>query len=260
MLPGSSNAYPGMSGVPNASVSYHINQQQDVEARRIFEELDRRRSTAKYETAKMTMVIQNARGRTRTRELLTWSVNRDDVTKQLVFFESPADVRNTGLLTITEDGNESQTIFLPAVGRAQSIGSAQRSDRFMGSDFTYEDLGQQNPELFDFEIISQIGDIILLEAVPRHESQYEKIHFHIRQENYVLAKAEYFNSSGTIFKRLELASHEILEDDSWRPGHMVMFDLENNTKTELTWEERTINEPVPDFFFTERQLRRGIPR
>ena len=260
LLPNPADATGSLPGFDNETASSYPGQNQEMDARQVFEELDRRRSTAGYETAKMTMVIHSSRGRTRTRELRTWSVNRDDVTKQLVFFESPADVRNTGLLTINEGGTESQTIYLPAVGRAQTIGSSQRSDRFMGSDFTYEDLGQQNPELFEFEIISQNDETILLEAVPRHESQYEKIHFHIRQENYVLAKAEYFNSSGTISRRLELASHEILEDGSWRPGHMVMFDLENDTKTELTWEERTINEPVPDVFFTERQLRRGIPR
>lgn len=254
------DATGNFSGFANEMAFQSPGQNQERNARQIFEELDRRRSSSRYETSKMTMVIHNARGRTRTRELRTWSVNRDEVTKQLVFFESPADVRNTGLLTITEGGTESQTIYLPAVGRAQTIGSSQRSDRFMGSDFTYEDLGQQNPELYDFEIISQNDDTILMEAVPRRESQYEKIHFYIRQENYVLSKAEYFNRSGTIFKRLELASHEILDDGSWRPGHMVMFDLESDTKTELFWDERTINEPVPDGFFTERQLRRGMPR
>ncbi len=244
---------------PAASASTQENPP-DESARSVFEELDRRRSNAEYEMADMTMTIHNARGRTRTRELSTWNINRDDVTKQLVFFESPADVRGTGLLTVTDNGRESQRIYLPAVGRVQTIGASQRSDRFMGSDFTYEDLGQLDPDQFDFTEIDRNSERILLEAVPRRESQYERIHFFIDPDQYLLIKAEYFDSDGEIFKRLELHDYINVTDELWRPGLMVMFDLEDGRKTELRWTDRTFDEPIPDEYFTDRQLRRGMPR
>jgi len=232
----------------------------DNNARSVFEELDRRRSSAEYEYATMIMTIHNARGRTRTRELSTWNVNRDEATKQLIFFESPADVRGTGLLTVTENGTETQRIYLPAVGRVQTIGASQRSDRFMGSDFTYEDLGQQDPDQFDFTELDRNSERILLEAIPRRNSQYERIHFYIDPNRYLLLEAEYFNPEGKVFKRLELHDYSNIIDELWRPGLMVMFDLENGRKTELLWTDRTLNEPIPDDYFTDRQLRRGNPR
>ena len=232
----------------------------DKDARSIFEELDRRRSSAEYETAAMTMIIHNTRGRTRTRELRTWSINRENITKQIVFFESPADVRDTGLLTITENGEESQRIYLPAVGRVQAIGASQRGDRFMGSDFTYEDLGQQDPDQFDFTEKDRNSERIILEALPKRKSRYERIHFHIDPDQYLLIKAEYINSSGEVFKRLELHDYQNAGEEMWRPGYMVMHDLENDRKTELRWENRTFNDPIPEDFFSDRQLRRGIPR
>ncbi len=231
----------------------------DESARSVFEELDRRRSNAEYEMAAMTMTIHDARGRTRTRQLRTWNIHRDSITKQLVFFEAPADVRDTGLLTITENGEETQRVYLPAVGRVQSIGASQRSDRFMGSDFTYEDLGRQKPDDFDFTERDRDTKRILLEAVPRRESQYARIHFHIDPEEYLLSKAEYFNADGEIFKRLELREYRNVSGDLWRPDYMVMFDLENGRKTEIRWKERTFDEPISNDFFTDRQLRRGIP-
>lgn len=245
--------------LPAASASTQDNPP-DESARSVFEELDRRRSNAEFETATMTMTIHNARGRTRTRELRTWNIHRENITKQLVFFEAPADVRDTGLLTVTENGDETQRVYLPAVGRVQTIGASQRSDRFMGSDFTYEDLGQQNPDNFDFTEMDRDSERILLEAVPRRESQYARIHFHIDPQDYILLKAEYFNNDGEIFKRLEPDEYQNVTGDLWRPYYMVMFDLENGRKTELRWKERTFDEPIPDDFFTDRQLRRGTPR
>ncbi len=233
---------------------------QEQSARSVFEELDRRRSNAEFETAAMTMVIHDARGRSRTRQLRTWNIHRENLTKQLVFFEAPADVRDTGLLTITENDDEIQRVYLPAVGRVQSIGASQRGDRFMGSDFTYEDLGQQNPDNFDFTELDRNSERILLEAVPRRESQYDRIHFHIDPENYLLLKAEYFNADGDVFKRLELQEYRNVSENLWRPDYMVMFDLENGRKTELRWKERTFDESIPEDFFSDRQLRRGIPR
>lgn len=265
-LPGEEPIFYGPNGTTSIlshSVPSSLNNamvRTDEDARSVFEELDKRRSAAEYESAAMTMTIHSARGRTRTRELRTWSINRDDITRQLVFFESPADVRGTGLLTITENGEETQRIYLPAVGRVQTIGTSQRSDRFMGSDFTYEDLGQQDPDLFDFVEQQRNDERILLEAVPRRESQYERIHFYIDPERYLLIKAEYFNADGEIFKRLELHDYSNVTGELWRPGHMVMHDLEDGRKTELRWTNRTFDEPIPDDLFTDRQLRRGIPR
>ncbi len=244
--------------LPAASASTPV-EQQEQSARAVFEELDRRRSNAEYETAAMTMVIHDARGRTRTRELRTWNINRDNLTKQLVFFEAPADVRDTGLLTITENGDETQRVYLPAVGRVQSIGASQRGDRFMGSDFTYEDLGRQSPDDFEFTELERTSDRILLEGVPKRESQYDRIHFHIDPENYLLLKAEYLNSDGEVFKRLELHEYRNVTGELWRPDYMVMHDLENGRKTELRWEERTFDVPISGDVFTDRQLRRGIP-
>ncbi|MBP3192958.1 outer membrane lipoprotein-sorting protein [Natronogracilivirga saccharolytica] len=246
-------------GTGTADASPHTPPSDD-NARDVFEELDRRRTTIEYESSRMTMIIHSSRGSTRTRELRTWSINRDDESKQLTFFESPADVRDTGLLNITSNGDEHQQVYLPAVGRVQTIGSSERGDRFMGSDFTYEDLGQQNPDNYDFEEVDRDSERILLKAMPQHDSQYDHIFYHIDPDDYLLMKAEYIDHDGNKIKRLEVGEYQNIRDDIWRADYMVMHDLENDRKTELRWEDRTFDEPISADLFTERQLRRGIPR
>ncbi len=227
-------------------------------AREIFEKLDERRQAVTYETSIMNMTIHDDRGRTRNRELRSWNFNDDGVAKTLLVFENPADVRGTGLLTVNEDGDERQQIYLPSVGRVQTISSSERGDRFMGSDFTYEDLGAQDPEEFSFEEKDHSEDEYKIKAIPETASEYAWIIFYIDRERYVLNKAEYYNDDGERYKELVAENYRELDTDVWRADHMTMYDLKNDTKTKLRWSDRTINEPIPDRYFTERQLERGV--
>ncbi len=115
-------------------------------ARSIFEEVDRRREQITYETADMQMIIYDSRGRTRNRQLQSYSLNRDETSKTLLIFEEPANVRGTGFLTLSEGADEVQKLYLSALGRIKIISASEKNDRFMGSDFTYEDLGDREPE------------------------------------------------------------------------------------------------------------------
>ncbi|MCA1801304.1 MAG: outer membrane lipoprotein-sorting protein [Rhodothermaceae bacterium] len=205
----------------------------DPEAREIFEELDRRRRAITYETSTLEMTIHDNRGRTRVRNMTSYDYSDGDVSKTLIVFNAPADVRGTGLLTTSEGGTETQRLWLPALGRVQIISGSQRGERFMGSDFTYEDL-------------------------ETNDSQYDHILFHIHPEHYKLLMAEYINTAGEVVKRLTATDYSEVLENLWRAGMMTMEDLKTGRKTELRWSGRTFNEPIPDQYFTERQLTRGV--
>ncbi len=225
--------------------------------REIFDQVDAQRKTITYETSTMEMRIIDSRDRVRTRNLTMYTFSADDEDKSLAVFNSPADVRGTGLLSITEDGNTLQLLYLPALGRTQSISGSQRTERFMGSDFTYEDLGNQDPDDFDFELLEDTGEIIRIEAIPKTESQYDRIIYHIDPDRFILLKSEYFYGGDQI-KELTASEYNEVRDGIWRPDKMVMRDLKNNRRTELVWSERSFDEEIPDRYFTERHLQRGL--
>jgi hypothetical protein len=229
------------------------------EAREVYEELDRRQRAIVYETATLRMRIVDARGRTRNRELQTWSYNKGNVSRSLVRFQAPADVRGTGLLTISEGDTEVQRLFLPALNRVQVIAGNQRSDRFMGSDFTYEDLGDQNPDHFDFSVIDHDRNASRMEVKGVRVSGsggYASAHFLIDTERYVLLRARYYDEGGKALR--ELTAHDITEirPGIWRAGMLKMSDLVSGRFTELEWIERTLDVPVDEGVFTERNLQR----
>ncbi|NGP75738.1 outer membrane lipoprotein-sorting protein [Balneolaceae bacterium YR4-1] len=234
------------------------NIEDDPEARKIFEEVDQRRNKINSEQADMRMVIFDSRGNTRERDLLSFSMNDGEISKSLLIFESPANVRGTAFLSISEGSEEVQKLYLPALGQIQIISAAEKGDRFMGSDFTYEDLGDQDPEDYEFELRSKSDSTYVLRAEKTESSEYNYLNFYIDPERYVLQKIEYFNDDGQMIKRLEASGYSEVLDEVWQPGKMIMYDLRNDRKTELSWSDRNVNASIPGWRFTERGLRRGL--
>jgi hypothetical protein len=230
----------------------------DPEARRVFEELDRRRDKITYETSAMSMQIVDPRGRVREREMRFFNHNTDQLSESLVIFASPSDVRGTALLTIERNSNELQKLYLPALGRVQTISSSQKGDRFMGSDFTYEDLGAQSPDDYTFSMVAETDTATVLKAVKEGDSQYAYMYFFVHPERYTLTEAHYFNNQDTRIKRLVASDYEQVMDEVWRAGQMIMYDEHEDRYTKLEWSNRKVNETIPAWRFTERGLRRGL--
>ena len=86
----------------------------------------------------LKMVLENSRGDQRVREISQFIKDSGSEEKQIMFFTSPADVRDTSFMTWSydEEGNDdSQWIYLPALKKVKRISSSGSSDYFMGSDF-----------------------------------------------------------------------------------------------------------------------------
>ena len=106
------------------------------------------RPTGKDMKCDLTMTLINSRGDERVRRIRQFSRDFGDMEKKIMFFLSPADVRNTSFMNWSYDQagkDDDQWIYLPALKKVKRISSDSRSDSFMGSDFTYDDLGDRHP-------------------------------------------------------------------------------------------------------------------
>jgi hypothetical protein len=230
----------------------------ESEARSVFDEVEERRNSIDTEFSVLEMIITDSRGRTRTRVMQSWTQNTDDNTDNLIIFSEPATVRGTGFLSVNENGDETQRLYLPSIGRIQVISAAEQGDKFMGSDFTYEDLGDQDPEDYDFQWLETGESHHTVRATKPDSDQYAFVEFKIQKDTYALETVRYYNESEELIKRLEAENFEQITDVLWSPRKMTMFDLREDRMTELTWQEREINADIPDWRFTVRGLRRGI--
>lgn len=68
--------------------------------------------------------------------------------KSIMFFQYPGDVKGTGFLTWDYDDpsrDDDKWLYLPAMKKTRRIsGSSAKQDYFMGSDFTYDDMGSRH--------------------------------------------------------------------------------------------------------------------
>lgn len=234
-----------------------------IRARELFEEVEKRQDLARTEVAVQTMTIHDARGRTRSRTMGTW-VRRDpqaDTRDQLIVFTEPGSVRGSAFLTRSIGDDDTQKLYLPAVGRIQTIQRDQRGDSFMGSDFTYEDLSAQQASDFRFERLQETDSewtVYAVKASPTPDDRYTRLEFTIDRQTYAITRILYLREDGTRVR--ELVSEEFRNSiaDLWSPMRMTMKDLEKGTQTVLEWSSRTMGEEIPDWRFTDRGLQRGL--
>ncbi len=99
-------------------------------------------SRSDTEHSVMTMTLENSRGQQRVRTIEGWSREVDeDRDDRFSRFLKPSDVKDTTLLTYDYDHTDDDIwLYLPALKKVKRILSSNKTDYFMGSDFTYEDM------------------------------------------------------------------------------------------------------------------------
>lgn len=223
------------------------------------------RPTGDDQTSNLKMTLINKSGSERVREIKQFTKDFGDVEKSIMFFLSPADVKNTSFMSWSYDDaskNDDQWIYLPAIKKTKRISSDSKSDSFMGSDFTYDDLGDrkleadQHKRLAD-ETIDGI-DYYVVESISNEEDyMYSKTVTWIRKDHFIGLKKDFYDEDGELFKRLEVKKFVEIE------GIIVitnsqMVNLSRNHKTSMILSEIKINTGISASKFSERMMTRGI--
>lgn len=218
------------------------------------------------EQERRVMVMVDAAGRERTRELSGYVMTAgQDQYRLLLRFHSPRDVRNTGLLVWENDtGDADQWLYLPALRRVKRIPTSGKKNRFMGTDFAYEDLRREAFKLQEYELVGSEKldghDTYVVEARPKtdaaEDSGYSKRQFWIDKEHFTTRRIEYYDKEGQLWKVQDNRDFVNLVDTAWAPDEVEMRDVQNDTKTIVRIEERKVNQGLSPRLFTEVELRR----
>ena len=223
------------------------------------------RPTGDDQTSNLTMTLVNKTGSERVRKIKQFKKDFGKVDKKIMFFLSPADVRNTSFMNWTYDDNsksDDQWIYLPALKKIKRISSDSKSDYFMGSDFTYDDLGDRKLDddthkLLREETINK-KPCYVVESVSKDEDyMYSKTITWIRKDNFVGVKKEFYDEDGELLKILTIKKVEKISG-FWIITHSEMKNVQKNHKTTIILSDVKINSGVPASKFTERMMMRGL--
>lgn len=217
-------------------------------------------------TANLVMTITNSRGSTRERSIIQYSLDMGDTEKKIMFFTEPADVRDTSFMTWSYDDGRSddQWIYLPALKRVKRISSDSKNDSFMGSDFTYDDLGERHPSEDRHTILREENfegsPCYVIESIPlENNNAYSKTISWIVKDKWIGLKREFYNSSGKVYKTLTIDSFEEI-DSYWVITDMTMRDLDRQSSSRIKMNDVSFTISLEDSFFSERQMKMGPRR
>ncbi len=223
------------------------------------------RPTGQDQEGDLTMTLINSRGDERVREIKQSLKDFDDMEKKIMFFLSPADVRNTSFMNWSYDEvgkDDDQWIYLPALKKVKRISSDSKSDYFMGSDFTYDDLGDRHPSSDSHILLREETvdgeDCYVVESVPKEEEYiYSRTITWIVKDKWIGKKKEFYDEDDDLLKTLTVKEVEKIKD-YLIITYSEMHNVQRDHKTTMVLKNVTVDTGISDNKFTERMLKRGM--
>jgi len=223
------------------------------------------RPTGTEMEANLTMTLINSRGDERVREIKQYIKDFGKVEKKIMFFIKPADVRNTSFMNWSYDDpnkDDDQWIYLPALKKVKRISSDSKGDYFMGSDFTYDDLGDRKPNEDTHKILREEelnGEpCYVIESIPKDEDyMYSRTVTWIVKDKWIGLKKEFYDEDGEYLKTLKINKYEKIKG-YWIITETEMHNVQKNHTTKMDLSNIIIDGGIKDSMFTERMMRRGL--
>lgn len=242
-----------------------------MSAREIMQAVDDR-DDGDNRTADMKMVLIDKNGDERVRSIHSFDKDKGEDKQRIMFFLSPADVKDTGFLTYdydASDKDDDQWLYLPALRKSKRIASSDKSGSFMGSDFNYSDMTRRNLDDYEFRIVKE-GDVRgakvwLIESNPKsrkvmEETGYKKSVLFVRQDNFVVVRAVNWVNEGDNLKYMDVEKLEKI-DGIWTILQMSMTTKRGKStlhKTNLYFDNVKYNQNLSADMFSIRRLEKGL--
>ena len=243
-----------------------------LNGREIMEKVNAR-DTGDRSITEMEMILIDKKGKKRVRKLKTFGLEKGKDSLSLMFFLSPADVRNTGFLTFDYDEsgkNDDQWLFLPALRKTKRIAAGDKSGSFMGSDLNYSDMTSPDLNLYEYTLMKETEvkghKVWQIKAVPKSKDEakksgYSKYVVFIRQDNYVMVRGVRWVYKKKRNKYLDVRKLEKID------GIWVSTELHVTTKSGKKTLHKTIlkqknvhfnQDEVNEDLFSIRRLEKGL--
>ncbi len=211
----------------------------------------------------MTMTLINSKGKERVRYLHQFLKDYDEVEKKVMFFRSPADVKNTSFLNYSydDDRDDDQWLYLPALKKVKRISGGSKDDYFMGSDFTYEDMEKRNPNKDSHKLLKtetlEGEECYVIESIPKEEGQYSKRVAWVIKDKWIPLKIEFYDEDEDLLKVLTIPEFKQLEG-YWTIITQNMENVQRSHRTVITLSNIELEKGLGDEKFTQRAMTRGL--
>ncbi|MEQ8332564.1 outer membrane lipoprotein-sorting protein [Nisaea sp.] len=220
-------------------------------------------------TGKFTLISRN--GQERVRHVLIWTMlqpNGIDMSR-LSRFTSPSDIKGTATLILEDSkGDDGLWIYLPAIGKTRRLVASNKKDSYVGTDLSYGDVIGYRTSDWNSRVtgVAEIDQqpCWIVESVPVNDtvasdSAYSKRISWIRQDNFVTAKGELYDTAGRLQKTFTQMQIEKVSDQPlrWQPMLIEVHNVLTGHSTRFEFSDFQANTGLSERLFSPRTLERG---
>ncbi len=189
--------------------------------------------------------------------------------KTITYVLEPARIKGTSILSYDWYGNQRENeswLYLPDLGKVTRLTTSNRSNYFLGTDFTYGDLEGLEVDDFSYQFSHDEkidpGKVVII-ARPTNDDiidkyGYKKIRYLIDTDKRVIDKAQYWLKDNGWIKYYRQFDFKNI-DGVWLADREQMLITKHGQLMHTTVIARAsveINSPIDDSLFTTRNLER----
>ena len=237
------------------------------------------REAGRDSRATLRMKLFDRRGRSRERAMTLLTLrgrgnpgvpgSAPDGDRLLIRFTFPNDIRGTGFLVWEHpDSEDERFLYLPSLARVRRIAGAETQESFVGSDFTYEDIGGREFDDYTYAILDENATWTppaggAARAAWRLESrrkdtsvQFPRVVSIVPKDIFMVVQADIYNRRD---EKQKVYTVRRLEQVSgiWTAMDSDMTNALEKSRTELTTARVEYNVGLKEADFTRRELERG---
>lgn len=240
-------------------------QAQQLTGRDIMKKVDERPDgDTRYAQMELTLTKKN--GSKRERRIESWAMDAGRDTKKIMYFTYPGDVKGTGFLIWNYDRagkDDDKWLYMPAMKKTRRIsGSSSKTDYFMGTDFTYDDMGDRNIDEDRHKLLrTETRDgkkCWVVESVPvdKREIYSRKVTW-VAQDCLTGIRVEYYDKLNKLHRILTVS--EITKVQGfWTKHRMTMKNVQTGHMTVIVMKNHKYDIKLDASMFTVSKLEKGL--
>jgi hypothetical protein len=188
-----------------------------------------------------------------------------DGDRLVIRFTYPNDIRGTSFLVWKHPAAEDERfLYLPSLGRVRRIAGSEAQESFVGSDFSYEDIGGREIEDFTYTLVDENAAWTAPDGASRaayrlastrkdRSAAFPRVVSLVLKDSFVVVQAEVFNRRD---EKQKLYSVKRLQQIQgiWTVIESVMSNDLDKTRTELVAEQTEYNVALKEDAFSRRAL------
>jgi hypothetical protein len=217
--------------------------------------------------AMVKMVLNDGKGGVKERKLsmATKLYDGGKTEKRIIRFLTD-DVKGTGVLVFDySDKADDVWLYMPAMRKTRRIVSSQKSQSFMGSEFTYGDFNTPSITDFSYKILKEESaggeNCYVVELTPKSKDVadadgYSKKTYWVSKATHTVRKGVYYDTDGAVVKELSTSDVKLLDKgkNRYRAMKLEMVNKKNGRKSTFETEKIAFTPDTKDDYFTTAYL------